>query len=133
MDKTSDNNIDSMDNGKMAEDRAGQQTANDGKADKSSKTDKDTASKNPFLDSDKTNKAGKSGNKNRKEQKKVNVEKTDDNEDDGKLLTVTFNNGREYVYEGVPVNIYEDFSKAESKGKYFHENINYRYNYSRIK
>ena len=52
---------------------------------------------------------------------------------DGKLLTVTFNNGREYVYEGVPVNIYEGFSKAESKGKYFHENINHRYTYSRIK
>ena len=52
---------------------------------------------------------------------------------DGKLLTVTFNNGSEYVYEGVSEKIYEDFSKAESKGKYFHENINYRYNYSRIK
>ena len=52
---------------------------------------------------------------------------------DGKLLTVIFNNGSEYVYEGVPATIYEDFSKAESKGKYFHENINYRYNYSRIK
>ena len=52
---------------------------------------------------------------------------------DGKLLTVIFNNGREYVYEGVSEKIYEDFSKAESKGKYFHENINYRYNYSRIK
>ena len=52
---------------------------------------------------------------------------------DGKLLTVTFNNGSEYVYEGVPAQIYEDFSKAESKGKYFHENINYRYTYSRIK
>ena len=52
---------------------------------------------------------------------------------DGKLLTVTFNNGREYTYEGVSEKIYEDFSKAESKGKYFHENINYRYSYSRIK
>ena len=52
---------------------------------------------------------------------------------DGKLLTVIFNNGSEYVYEGVSEKIYEDFSKAESKGKYFHENINYRYNYSRIK
>ena len=52
---------------------------------------------------------------------------------DGKLLTVIFNNGSEYVYEGVSMKIYEDFSKAESKGKYFHENINYRYNYSRIK
>ena len=52
---------------------------------------------------------------------------------DGKLLTVIFNNGREYAYEGVSAKIYEDFSKAKSKGKYFHENINYRYNYSRIK
>ena len=52
---------------------------------------------------------------------------------DGKLLTVIFNNGREYAYEGVSAKIYEDFSKAESKGKYFHENINYRYNYLRIK
>ena len=52
---------------------------------------------------------------------------------DGKLLTVIFKNGSEYVYEGVSEKIYEDFSKAESKGKYFHENINYRYNYSRIK
>ena len=52
---------------------------------------------------------------------------------DGKILTVVFNNGREYIYEGVLAKIYEDFSKAESKGKYFHENINYRYNYSRIK
>ena len=52
---------------------------------------------------------------------------------DGKLLTITFNNGSEYAYEGVSAKIYEDFSKAESKGKYFHENINHRYTYSRIK
>ena len=52
---------------------------------------------------------------------------------DGKLLTVSFTNGREYVYEDVPADIYEAFTQADSKGKYFHENINYRYNYSRIK
>lgn len=52
---------------------------------------------------------------------------------DGKLLTISFTNGREYVYEGVPANVYEAFTQADSKGKYFHENINYRYNYSRIK
>ena len=52
---------------------------------------------------------------------------------DGKLLTIIFNNGSEYIYEGVSAKIYEDFSKAESKGKYFHENINHRYNYSKIK
>ena len=52
---------------------------------------------------------------------------------DGSTLTISFVNGSTYVYKGVPAKIYEDFSKAESKGKYFHENINYRYNYSRIK
>ncbi len=52
---------------------------------------------------------------------------------DGKALAVTFNNGREYVYEGVSKELYEEFAKAESKGKYFHENINYKYNYTRIK
>lgn len=35
---------------------------------------------------------------------------------DGKLLTVTFNNGREYVYEGVPAKIYEEIIQ-ESGGK----------------
>ena len=52
---------------------------------------------------------------------------------DGKLLTVNFVNGREYVYEGVSQELYEQFTKAESKGKFFHENINYRYNYTRVK
>ena len=35
---------------------------------------------------------------------------------DGKLLTVTFNNGREYAYEGVPAKIYEEIIQ-ESGGK----------------
>lgn len=52
---------------------------------------------------------------------------------DGKTLTVAFVNGRVYTYEDVPTTIYEAFTKAESKGQYFHENINGRYNYSRIK
>jgi len=52
---------------------------------------------------------------------------------DGKDLTVVFNNGREYVYESVPANIFESFCNADSKGRYFHENINGRYNYSRVK
>jgi len=49
------------------------------------------------------------------------------------FLKVTFVNGREYLYEGVPAKVYEDFLMAESKGKFFHENINGRYNYSRVK
>ena len=35
---------------------------------------------------------------------------------DGKLLTVTFNDGMEYVYEGVPAKIYEEIIQ-ESGGK----------------
>ena len=49
------------------------------------------------------------------------------------FLKVTFVNGREYLYEGVPAHVYEEFLMSSSKGKYFHENINGRYNYSRIK
>lgn len=53
---------------------------------------------------------------------------------DGKLfLKVTFKNGNEYLYEGVPANIYEEFLMSSSKGKYLHENIANRYNYTRIK
>lgn len=48
-------------------------------------------------------------------------------------LKVTFNNGREYLYEGVTAKVYEEFLLAPSKGKYFHENINGRYNYTRVK
>lgn len=52
----------------------------------------------------------------------------------GKIfLKVTFNNGREYLYEGVPANIYEEFLLAPSKGRYLNENIVGRYNYTRIK
>jgi hypothetical protein len=48
-------------------------------------------------------------------------------------LKVTFTNGREYLYEGVPAKVYEDFLMADSKGTFLHENIVGRYNYSRIK
>jgi len=51
----------------------------------------------------------------------------------GKVLIVTFVNGSEYVYEDVPTKIYEAFVNAESKGKYFHENISRQYKYLRVK
>ena len=52
----------------------------------------------------------------------------------GKLfLKVIFTNGREYLYEGVPANVYEEFLLADSKGKFLNENIVGRYNYSRTK
>jgi hypothetical protein len=49
------------------------------------------------------------------------------------FLKVTFKNGREYLYEGVPAQVYEDFLMSESKGKFLNENIVGRYNYSRVK
>ena len=49
------------------------------------------------------------------------------------FLKVIFTNGREYLYEEVPADVYEKFLMADSKGKYLHENIIGKYNYSRIK
>ena len=49
------------------------------------------------------------------------------------FLKVIFTNGREYLYEDVPADVYEKFLMADSKGKYLHENIIGKYNYSRIK
>ena len=48
-------------------------------------------------------------------------------------LKVTFVNGREYLYEGVPAQVYDSFLMASSKGKFLNENIVGRYNYTRIK
>ena len=49
------------------------------------------------------------------------------------FLKVIFTNGREYLYEDVPADVYEKFLVADSKGKYLHENIIGKYNYLRIK
>ena len=53
--------------------------------------------------------------------------------DEKLFLKVIFTNGREYLYEDVPADVYEKFLVADSKGKYLHENIIGKYNYSRIK
>jgi hypothetical protein len=42
---------------------------------------------------------------------------------DGKHLTVTFKSGAQYTYHDVPTEKWEAFQKAESKGKYLHEQI----------
>lgn len=44
-------------------------------------------------------------------------------------LYLTFNNDRTYAYQNVPQSVYEDLSKAPSKGEYFHENIKNIYPY----
>ncbi len=48
------------------------------------------------------------------------------------FLKITFTSGAEYLYQGVPANVYEAFLMAPSKGKFFHENIAGRYNYTRV-
>ena len=47
-------------------------------------------------------------------------------------LIVTFGNGSEYKYTSVPINIFNEFEKSESKGKYFHDYIKGKYTYERI-
>ena len=50
-----------------------------------------------------------------------------DNED----LLVKYNSGTVYRYKKVPKNIYEEFIKAESKGRYMNSNIKGKYEYLR--
>ena len=38
-------------------------------------------------------------------------------------LKITFVNGTEYEYQGINEELFEDFLKAESKGRFFRENI----------
>ena len=49
------------------------------------------------------------------------------------FLKVTFVNGREYLYQNVPSDVYESFLTSQSKGKFLNENIVGRYNYTRVK
>ena len=51
---------------------------------------------------------------------------------DNDILVVTFLSGAIYVYSGVTEGVYECFVAADSKGKYFRENIMGRYNSLRI-
>lgn len=48
------------------------------------------------------------------------------------FMKIVFTNGREYLYEGVDDQTYNEFLNSESKGKYFHQHINGRYKYSRV-
>ncbi|KKN03094.1 hypothetical protein LCGC14_1111210 [marine sediment metagenome] len=51
-------------------------------------------------------------------------------EEDNSLF-VRFNSGQEYVYYDVPVDIFEAFKDAESKGKYLNEHIKGAYGYAK--
>lgn len=53
-------------------------------------------------------------------------------DDDGNLL-VTFNNGRQYAYEGVPEEKAIEMSKTASVGQFLNTEIKGHYNYRRIR
>ncbi len=45
------------------------------------------------------------------------------------LLEIIFNDGRIYQYRGVPVDVFQGLKRAESKGRYFQENIRDEFQY----
>lgn len=53
------------------------------------------------------------------------------NEIDG-LLDVTFKNGTEYRYKGVPVTVYEELKKTESAGKFLNQVIKGKYEFEKL-
>lgn len=53
-------------------------------------------------------------------------------EGDTKTLMVEFKNGSKYVYEDVPVELFEAFGKADSAGRFFFANVRGKYKFSRM-
>ena len=47
-------------------------------------------------------------------------------------LRIRFNDGSEYDYYGVPQNVFEDFLKSDSKGKFLHQNIKGQFQYAKL-
>ena len=43
------------------------------------------------------------------------------------LLEVKFKNGKEYIFDGVPKKVFEDFISAKSKGEFFNRVIKKNY------
>ena len=48
------------------------------------------------------------------------------------VLRIYYNNGRIYDYYAVPKDVFENFLKAESKGKYFWQNIDKKYEFEKV-
>ena len=42
-------------------------------------------------------------------------------------LTVVFKNNQEYFYDNVPIEVWKQFNEAESKGKFYTQNIKGKY------
>ncbi len=53
-------------------------------------------------------------------------------DDDKKALLIEFKTGGRYVYENVPIELYEAFGRADSAGKFFFTNIRGKYKFSRL-
>jgi hypothetical protein len=51
---------------------------------------------------------------------------------DEDVLEVKFVKGATYYYYDVPELVYKKLLKAKSKGKYFHDNVRFSYDYQRI-
>lgn len=43
------------------------------------------------------------------------------------FLIYTTNRGYEYIHKGVPINVWEEFKNASSKGSYYDHNIRHKY------
>lgn len=47
------------------------------------------------------------------------------------ILRIVFTSENVFDYYGVDLKVYEEFIKAESKGKFFHTNIKNKYQYEK--
>lgn len=47
-------------------------------------------------------------------------------------LVVTFTNGNTYAYEAVDRDVHRAFLAADSKGKFFAQQVRYRYKFARV-
>jgi len=47
-------------------------------------------------------------------------------------LVVTFNNGQDYVYHGVTEETFSEWQSADSKGKFFLQNIKGTYEFDKL-
>lgn len=50
-----------------------------------------------------------------------------DHESETGVLTVTFKDGRQYEYSGVPITVFQAFQHARSAGEFFQRQVKGRY------
>ena len=48
------------------------------------------------------------------------------------ILEIEFMKGGAYQYSGVPESVYDEMMNSDSKGKYYHANINKKYPFSKV-